>query len=61
MAKSLSCEIIEENSFVGISQKQFDQALCRVEAIDYLVDTGFPVAKGNKMNLELVEGGDPER
>jgi iron complex transport system ATP-binding protein len=55
VAKSLSCEIIEENSFVGISQKQFEQALCRVEAIDYLVDTGFPVAKGNEMNLELVK------
>lgn len=54
IGKALSCNIIEEESFNKISDENFELAKKKIESVDYVIDTGFPVGDTNRRNADLV-------
>jgi iron complex transport system ATP-binding protein len=54
IGKSLNCMVIEENPFSEISEGHFMEATAVLGMVGYMIDTGFPIGKGNRRNLEII-------
>lgn len=54
VAKALSCDVVEEESFSRISEKHYMDAAAKMAKMHYVIDTGFPVGKTNESNLDLI-------
>ena len=53
VARSLNCNLIEEDAFQPISQQKYLEAKEAMWNADYLIDTDFPVGVNNALNLKL--------
>ena len=54
IGKTLNCHIIEEEAFTHISAERYQQAKGKIETLDYLVDTDFPLGEANEYNIQLL-------
>ena len=54
VGKALTCSIIEEKAFNEISNDNYERAKEKIKAVDYVIDTGFPVGDINRRNVDLM-------
>lgn len=54
IGKSLTCNVIEESSFNEISDHAYEQAMSEIERVEYVIDSGFPIGRDNRRNLDLI-------
>lgn len=54
VGKALRCDIIEEYAFKEISENNYKLAKKKIESVNYIIDTGFPVGSINQLNVDLI-------
>ena len=55
IARTICSDVIVQSAFTDIGEDKFGEALPYINSVPVVIDTGFPIADGNKRNLELIK------